>query len=509
MVRLLCLTVAATLWADPRCTGCHQSIVASYQQTGKARSISKPRAEVQSQRQWYNDFAGRRVGVTWQNGRMTHWFESRGSVEGYEVDWAVGSGRESKSYIVRIADSLFQSPIAWYANRLIWDMAPGYAVDPSPSFYRPLASNCLNCHAGEANPIPGTQSRFGDPPIPQPALSCSSCHGDSAAHLALPGRGNIVNPAALPRPARDAVCDSCHLPGEARVLNPGKRFSDYVPGMPMEDVFSIYVARKKSDDTILRVYSQAEELASSPCSIASEGKLWCGTCHDSHRVIPEKERPAWYRDQCLNCHQGESIASHRREAGDDCVRCHMPKQRPYDGSHASRTDHWIRIRKSEARFLDRGELLRPWREPPAALQNRNLALAYLSNAERTRSLKRHREGLKALDLAIAEGHRDGEIALAAGVQFLRQKAPDRAIPWLQLAVEEEPDNSLRRLQLALALLVADRKEDAKMHALAAVRIEPLLEQSYAILGQIEPSRAAYWKEQYRKAVPKRQFLDSP
>lgn len=503
MVRMLFWLAAATLWADPRCASCHQSIAGSYQKTGKARSISKPIGEIQPQRQWFNDFAGRRMGVTWRNGQMTHWMESKGAVEAYDVDWAIGSGRESKSFIVRIADSLFQSPLAWYDNRLIWEMAPGYVVDTNPTFYRPLASNCLDCHAGKASPIPGTLNRYADPPIPQPTLSCDACHGDPTDHLADAHKGNIVNPARLPHEKRDAVCDSCHLQGESRVLNPGKRFSDYRPGMSMEDVFSIYVARKKADDTILRVYSQAEQLAASRCAIASKGNLWCGTCHDSHSALSDKQKPAWYRDRCLDCHKGEPTETHRRDAGDDCVRCHMPRQRPYDGSHAARTDHWIRSRKSESRFLDRGELLRAWREPPAPLQNRNLALAYLTNGERTRSLKRLREGLKTLTTAINEGHQDGEVALAAGVQFVRQKTPERALPLLQRAVEDEPANSLRRLQYALGLLQADRKEDAKRQALEAIRIEPLLEQSYAILGQIEPSRANYWKEQYRKVAPKR------
>ena len=118
MLRAFLFTVAATLWADPRCVGCHQLIVESYAKTGKARSVSKPRAEVQSQRQWFHDFSGRRMGVQWQRDKLTHWMETRGSVEPYEAEWSIGSGKEAKNYIVRIADSLFQSPFAWFANRM-------------------------------------------------------------------------------------------------------------------------------------------------------------------------------------------------------------------------------------------------------------------------------------------------------------------------------------------------------------------------------------------------------
>ena len=141
MLRVFLLLAAATVWADPRCGSCHHSIVDSYIRTGKARSIAKPRGEAQAQRQWFHDFSGRRMGVVWQKRKMTHWMESKGAVEPYEIEWAIGSGKEAKNYIVQIGDALFQSPIAWFANRLIWDMAPGYVIDANPTFYRPLQTD--------------------------------------------------------------------------------------------------------------------------------------------------------------------------------------------------------------------------------------------------------------------------------------------------------------------------------------------------------------------------------
>lgn len=503
MLRVYFLLAAATLWADPRCVNCHQSIVDSYTRTGKARSIAAPRAEAQSQRQWFHDFSGRRMGVVWHQGKMTHFMENKGTVEAYDIGWAIGSGKEAKSYIVKIGDSLFQSPLAWYANRLIWDMAPGYVIDSNPTFYRPVRSDCLHCHANRTTPIRGTQNRYADDALAGAAITCDRCHGDATAHLSKPAKTNIVNPAKLTIAARDAVCDTCHLPGEARVLNPGKQFTDYQPGLAMEDVFTIYVARKNADDTILRVQSQTEELAASRCAIASQGKLWCGSCHDSHREPAEKDKAAWYRDKCQQCHAGEPAETHRRKAGDDCIRCHMPRQRPYDGSHASRTDHWIRTKKSEEKFLDRGELLRAWREPPKGLRTRNLALAYLNNAEQSRSLKRLREGLTELNEAVKQGHTDGAVALAAGLQYMRQKKPELALPWLRRAVEDQPGDTMRRLQLAAALANAGDIAEAKAQVMEAIRLEPLLEQAYNLLAQIEPARASYWKDQYRKAAPKR------
>lgn len=466
-------------------------------------SVQRPRAEVQPQRQWFHDFSGRRMGVVWQGGKMTHWMETKGTVESHEPEWSIGSGKEAKNYVIRSDKSLFLSPFSWWASRIIWEMAPGYVIDANPNFFRPLVPGCLECHAGKADPVPGTQNRYAEPAIPEPAIGCDRCHGDPAVHLKDARAGNIVNPAKLPAGRRDAVCDACHLEGEARVFNPGKRFADYRPGLAMEDVFTIYVSKKGADDTVLPVRSHAEEIAASDCATKSGGRLWCGTCHDSHREPAEKERTVWYRDKCLTCHQGEPAETHRRKAGDDCVRCHMPRQRAFDGSHASRTTHWIRTAATEARFIDRGEYLRPWRQPPAALENRNGALAYLNNADKTRSLKRLREGLRLLNLAVNEGHQDGETALAAGLQFIRQERPDLALPWLARAVAAEPGNSLRRLHYAAALANAGKRDEAKQQVAEAIRLEPLLEQAYAVMGQLEPERAAFWKDEYRKAAPKR------
>ena len=488
MLRALFLLSAVAVVADPRCVSCHQSIVESYARTGKARSVGKPRAEVQPQRQWFHEFSGRRMGVTWGQGKMTHFMEMKGAVESYEVEWGIGSGREAKNFVVRLGDSLFMSPLAWFAHRMIWDMAPGYAIDANPTFYRPVSGECLQCHAGRVEAVEGSQNRFGA--FSETAIGCERCHGDVSAHLAAAAKGNVVNPVRLAAAKRDAVCEACHLPGEARVANPGKKISDFRPGMGMEDVFTIYVSRRNSEDTVLRVNSHSEEWAESKCT-----PVWCGTCHDSHGAKVD------VREKCLGCHT--SMDAHRKKAGADCVGCHMPKQRPWDGSHTSRTDHWIRTAKSEQKFLDRGELLRAWREPAAEVATRNLALGYLQSAEKTRSLKRLREGLVALDSAVKQGHTDGDVALAAGLQYVRQKKADLALPWLRRAVELAPLDSLRRLHLAAALANTGLAEEARKEAVEAVRLEPLLEQSYVLLGQIEPARKEYWKDQYRKVVPKR------
>lgn len=434
---------------------------------------------------------------------MTHSIRKGNVQAGYVMNYAVGSGRNGKEYLHRVGDALFQSPLAWYAGRSIWDMAPGFFIDAAVDFYRPVTGECLQCHAGEARHVAGTRNRYEEPAVTEMGIGCGACHGDLAAHLKEPGKGNVVNPAKLAAARRDSVCESCHFTGQARVANPGKTFADFRPGMQMEEVFSVYVSRKSSADTILRTYTQAEQMAASRCATESAGKLWCGSCHNGHAEPSEKERAGYYRERCLNCHKGEEVQAHRKRRGEDCAGCHMPRRRPWEGTHTAMTDHWIRTKESESKFMDRGERLRAWREPAADLAGRNLALAYLESAEKTRSAIRLREGLALLETTAKAGRIDGEVALAAGRQMLNQKRFGDAVVWLKGAVEDEPKNSMRRVYYAAALANTGQMEAARAQAEEAIRIEPMLEEAYSLLAQMEPKRAEYWRDQYRKLAPMR------
>lgn len=496
-----CLVLAAiSASADPRCASCHQQVANDYSRSPKALSIGKPKPETQQQRYWFDPASGRRVGTQTQNGKLFHWIESRGKMALYEPSVSVGSGRHAKQYLVSLNDALFHSPIAWYDTRLVWDTAPGFHVDAELDFYRPATPECLQCHSGSTNIVPGTQNRYSAPPT---TIGCDQCHGDPARHLESPVAANIVNPKKLPIAQRDSVCESCHLFGEARVPLPGKSLGDFRPGQLLEETLAVFVPRKQADDTMLITNRHAEQLAESRCYTQSKGAMWCGTCHNSHRAISEKERFPWYRAKCMSCHQGEPIETHRSRQGDDCVQCHMRRTRGWDGGHTAQTDHWIRTTKSEERFLDRGELLRPWRAGDPASAKRNLALAYMQSVQRSGSLKRMREGVAALNEVLRLAKPDGELATMAGLLFLQQKSVNNAVALLQIASDEQPENSVRRYNLAAALAAAGKKEEAIAQAREALRIEPLLERPYILLAELDPTRAQYWKDEYRKLTPKR------
>ena len=449
------------LLAAVSCSPCHDAIVRSFAATGMGRSITAPTAEARPAQSGRHN--AQPWSVEWKDGRLTH----RVAAESRAVEWAVGSGYEGKSYLHRIGDALFQSPLAWYTRRAAWDLSPGYAAEPAVDFLRPVTNDCLFCHAGASSPLPGTLNRYASPPT---AIACHRCHGDGAAHARSPRRANIVNPARLDPVRRDSVCEQCHLSGAARILLPGKAFADFRPGLALEEVFSVYVPAAPKE---FKVVSHAEQLARSRCATQSAGKLWCGTCHDPHTQ-------QWRREKCQECH------AQTRPHGDDCAGCHMPKQPAHDGGHTAFTDHRIR-KPGPPPPAAQTTTLRAWREPAPAFRDRNLGLAYAGTGDYD----------KAYAL-LRQSAADPEAQTALGLMLLKAGHVQPALAQLEQAARAQPRHSVRRLNLAAALLAAGRRDRAAAEARAAIEIEPLLRDAYVLLAEIEPRRAAHWRAEFEK-----------
>lgn len=131
-------------------------------------------------------------------------------------------------------------------------------------------------------PVADTVNQYQNPPFTEEGISCDRCHGPAETHVRRPSSTNIVNPRKLSARARDSICEQCHLGGEARIENPGRRFADFQPGQELEEVFTVYV----NASPVFKVVSHAEQLAHSICAVRSGTKMWCGSCHDPH------EKPA-------------------------------------------------------------------------------------------------------------------------------------------------------------------------------------------------------------------------
>ena len=373
------------------CAPCHAAIAHDYAQTGKGRAFGRPRRGEGPEEFGgpksvvFDKFSKRYYRALWRNDTLlvaewqlnptnprdtTHYRAER-------VDYVIGSGNQTRSYLFERNGYFFELPITWYSARRIWDLSPGYEGGHNSGFGRTIGAQCLACHNTQTSFVPNSVNRFTSV---GPGLSCEACHGPGSAHIAkwaqagVPASGNaartphpggaldssIINPAHFPVTAQLDVCRQCHLEG-VTVEKPNKALADFRPGERLADYADIFIgARPGAGRAQFGFASHAERLQLSECFRQSVS-LTCTTCHDPHQ--PLGPRPmAVYNAQCQRCHAempagsqsataAHPVAAHpvcsaplaaRQVVGNDCVQCHMAKSGTTDIPHVSSRDHLIR-----------------------------------------------------------------------------------------------------------------------------------------------------------------------
>ncbi|HZQ19126.1 MAG TPA: c-type cytochrome [Terriglobales bacterium] len=398
--------------------------------------------------------------------------ESNGSTTNYRIDYVIGSGNHASGYLLDLANHLFQSPVAYYKTRHAYDLAPGYEGLPNPDFTRPVTEACLFCHSGTALPVAGTRNKYHSPAFSAETITCERCHGPVEKHLADPRKGTIINPAKLEPVARDSICEQCHLLGVGRVLNPGKKFSDFVPGEPLEDVFTTYhlVLPPGSDSGKFKVISQVEQLARSTCSRMSAGRMWCGTCHNPHDK--PVDAVAYFRNKCLSCHTGAFSPSHP-DKNSNCIGCHMPRRNAKDGGHTVFTDHRIERRPSVEQPLPENVDIAAWREPASEFRKRNLGISYINYGAERRSPEFVVRGYRLLTQVQQQFANDDALFTAIGTALLLGKQAHEAEFAFDRALQLNPNSVSGETNDASAYLQAGDVDEAIAHLERAVTLDPL------------------------------------
>jgi predicted CXXCH cytochrome family protein len=258
-----------------------------------------------------------------------------------ELLYYIGSGRRGRSYLFETDGFLFESPVNWYANKQIWDMAPAYETAREIPLNLPAYTSCLHCHvSGMQPPAPGTDNRYPEPPFTHNGVACERCHGPGDAHVE---GGAIVNPAKLTPARRDDICMQCHLEGKAAIERPGRHVYEFRPGDQLSD-YVRYFLLVNAQGSGLGAVSQVEAFAQSQCKKKSGDAMSCTSCHNPHQSssasASEEDRVAFYRGKCLGCHGADFAAKHHPDRP-DCTACHMPASASTDVAHTQVTDHRI------------------------------------------------------------------------------------------------------------------------------------------------------------------------
>jgi Flp pilus assembly protein TadD len=483
---------------DQACADCHPGEAAGYRRHPMGRSLAPVSAAAFTlplDRSAHNPFeaAGARYAIKSQDGRLLH-EEIRTDRQGRalartteEVQFVIGSGTRTFSYLIDHDGFLFQSPITWYSQKKTWDLSPGFETR-AERFARPVTAECLFCHANHARYREQTLNGYHKPIFRGLAIGCERCHGPGELHVQCRERGDavtdlddtIVNPARLDSSLRDAVCQQCHLEGEIRVLRRGRAPFDYRPGLPLRPFYSVFVKPHEPTD---RLVGSFEQLYASRCFQASAGRLGCISCHNPHDWPAADAKIAYYRSRCLGCHQqaGCSLpAARRRESGDNCVACHMPRVNSSDIPHVAISDHRIPRHPGGVPRMLEGK--------PLQASADGLPLVLFPQ--------------ERVDAADAETARD----LGVAVTTLATRAPAQArslclvtLPYLERAVRQWPDDFPAREGLAYALSIQGRNREALdvcEHTLAqAPDREASLELSARLAGYLgDPDTAlARWR----------------
>ena len=443
----------------------------------------------------------------------------------FPADQVIGSGNQTRSYLMVRNGRVTQMPLTWYAQQARWDLSPGYA-EANDRFSRPIILQCLACHGDLPRLEPHTQNVFGELPR---AISCERCHGPGAEHMErrmagdAPGDGDeggdpwIVNPVRLDRTAELAVCAQCHLAG-VMAYPDGEDPMTFRPGMELAENRAVYVpALQLEDPDWVGIDSHPIRLARSACFQATE--MTCTTCHLSH--IPGTEVPPdHYRNRCVDCHGGMTpssnpspgsdpasggelcsrpgLASPQEAMSGDCVGCHLTAGGTSDVPHVRFTDHWIQRVPRPPLPPEAGRPVIDSPVPVALVEVSALGMLArpelllhrseaLQSSLRTEALFHFYETMHRhpgyLPEVIAAGERaaeeEGDLTrggrLALARAHLESGSVDRAHELLEEAIRRHPDDPWGHL--LLGALVEERMGDpagALPHLDEALRLQPRL-----------------------------------
>jgi hypothetical protein len=460
---------------DAACIKCHKDETATYKRHPMGRSmvaITEHADVVPLDRQHNNPFVhdGMTFEVVKEGARVWHRrrrFDEEGKLIyefKQEVHYAIGSGARGYSYLSRTEDGfLFQTPISWYSQTKEWKLSPGFefsGLNP-----RIIHAQCVFCHANRAHFREDSLNHYDEPILEGLAIGCERCHGPGELHVQSKQRLDIINPKRLKPALREAVCQQCHLEGQARILHRGRKLEEFRPGLAIEDFWSVFVEMEENGAP--KAVSQVEQMYQSGCFTGGtdDHRLGCSTCHNPHDAVEPQEATSYYNARCLECHQQRGCTEPKAERlkkqkDDSCIACHMPRRGSKDIPHTAFTDHRIPRKPGQPanargiRTLTHlgstrlGSFLRSFNpgehEFAAGESSRDLGIAFNYLAEtgkvRAEMLLNGPAALSLVDGALKRVPGDTEAQAArASFRLSLRNDPEGALADIEAVLEKRPD----------------------------------------------------------------------
>ena len=375
------------------CAGCHHGIVQSWIGHGMAGSVGDlaDPSRLPEPGTVTNPLSGQRFEITVRGDEA--WLTAttaRGGMRRQRLVGRIGAGVFDVSWVGEEMDPatgegtgrLFFAPVETLTGHGL-ELSPFELHEGSPGMDMALTGDCLTCHTTDRPTELEGASRSSNRRSVYPAnalgsgafhhldaIGCADCHGDTSRHRAIAtgqdpprdGEGlGVRRMGELSTVERRDICARCHLQGEVRTelqSGLGEGVKDGAPRRDRPLAGQIPVLVPARDQTDFRFVGQMEQLALSPCFLASP-EMTCTTCHDPHTAV-RTQGPESFDAGCASCHgglagegDGSRCSRHpeltvarvtgrpaRTEAG--CVDCHMPRAEPADLPHIEVADHRVR-----------------------------------------------------------------------------------------------------------------------------------------------------------------------
>jgi Tetratricopeptide repeat len=476
------------------CSRCHAEIYSHFLRTSMGRSLTPVTPEflhsVPVSASIYDPKSDRHFEIHTQDGKL---YQSEYQIDaaGHEVfrnthaiDFIVGTGANGLGGLTQHDNYLFEAPLSYFRETASWSLSPGYE-QKDQGFSRVVAPGCIFCHSGRPQPVAGSIGKYKDPSFSQLSVGCENCHGPGSAHVQAMGMGEsyargpkgdldptIVNPGNLTPALADNICMSCHQTGDIRVFQPGKTYSDFRPGQPLDRVLAILMTPPTRDnppreDHVEHYYSMIlSKCYRASAGLPAEKQMRCISCHDPHVEPTSEEAPAFFNSKCMSCHTAQSCKAPAEvraktaphgTGSDNCIGCHMPKRAGSVISHTSLTNHRIVARPDE-----------PF--PDAAFQMTTAALPDL------------------IYLNAAPGDTaPPAVTLLQAYSELKEQSPAYEASFLKTLREletSEPENALVQATLGHQALAARQWDEAEQHFEESLKLDPAQPQVYSDLSEV-------------------------